>query len=122
MAEGTREAGEADDELVSVSKARAREASPRVAACARQETMENEFREAVRLAHENCSSRDCRRCPRTIPREAMSDTLAVSRSNLIDQSSSRDAKRGHYCKADDDRLMPMIRALVDRRLMYGCLI
>lgn len=71
MAEGSREAVEADDEVVNASKVRELEKQVRdLHRVLDKKTMENEIlREAVRLAHEKNSSRDCRRCPRKIPRE-----------------------------------------------------
>ena len=51
--------------------------------------------------------------------KAIADALEVSRSNLIDRSAMRTAKRGRYSIADDERLIPMIRAFVDERPTYG---
>jgi transposase len=89
MAEGSREAVEADDEVVSAAKVRELEKQVReLQRVLGKKTMENEIlREAVRLAHEKNSSCDCRRCPRTIPREgdrrhARSLAIEFDRSKL----------------------------------------
>jgi len=90
VAEGSREAVEADGEGVSAAKVRELEKQVReLQRVLGKKTMENEIlREAVRLAHEKKnSSRDCRRCPRTIPREgdrrhARSLAIEFDRSKL----------------------------------------
>jgi putative transposase len=46
-------------------------------------------------------------------------TLDVARSNLIERVSKKRPKRTTYDKADDVRLVPMIRELVDLRPTYG---
>jgi hypothetical protein len=110
-----------DDEAVSAAKARELEKQVReLQRVLGKKTMENEIlREAVRLAHEKKLIAIAVAALGRFPMKAIADTLEVSRSNLIDQSSSRRAKRGRYSKADDDRLMPMIRAFVDERPTYG---
>ena len=51
--------------------------------------------------------------------KAIADALEVSRSNLTARSSHARPKRGHYEKSDDERLIPMIRAIVDERPTNG---
>jgi putative transposase len=50
---------------------------------------------------------------------AIAETLDVARSNLIERVAKKRAKRTTYDKADDVRLVPMIRELVDLRPTYG---
>ena len=51
--------------------------------------------------------------------KAIADALEVSRSNLTARSSHARPKRGRYEKSDDERLIPMIRAIVDERPTNG---
>ena len=51
--------------------------------------------------------------------KAVSDTLDVARSNLY---STQGKKRGPYRKAEDDALLPLIRAIVDQRASFGYLL
>jgi putative transposase len=46
-------------------------------------------------------------------------TLGVARSNLIERRAGSSRPRGHYHKAEDSRLLPLIRRLVDERPSYG---
>jgi len=47
------------------------------------------------------------------------DTLEVARSNINDRRKRENRKRGWYKKADDAKLLPIIRELVDQRPTYG---
>ena len=50
---------------------------------------------------------------------AIAKTLDVARSNLVERVAKKRPKRTTYDKADDARLVPMIRELVDLRPTYG---
>jgi transposase len=123
MAEGSREAVEADDEVVSATKVRELEKQVReLQRVLGKKTMENEIlREAVRLVHEKKTHLSIAVASLgRFPVKAIADTLEVSRSNLIDQSAGGRAKRSRYSIADDERLTPMIRTFFDERPTYGC--
>ena len=49
----------------------------------------------------------------------IADTLGVSRSNLFGRLAGPGRSRGSYVKADDEILLPLIRAIVDERPTYG---
>jgi putative transposase len=49
----------------------------------------------------------------------ITETLGVSRSNLLDRRSGRARPRGCYRKPEDDGLLPLIRRFVDERPTYG---
>ena len=51
--------------------------------------------------------------------KAVSDTLGVARSNLIERAARPGTPRGPYRKPEDDALLPAIRQLVDARPSYG---
>jgi hypothetical protein len=51
--------------------------------------------------------------------KAVTDTLGVSRSNLVERLKGRSKPRGSYHKAEDAELLPIIRRLVDQRPTYG---
>jgi putative transposase len=52
--------------------------------------------------------------------KTITDTLGVSRSNLYEKrQEGQGASRGHYRKAEDDILLPLIREIADARATYG---
>ena len=52
--------------------------------------------------------------------KTIADTLGVSRSNLYEKrQEEQGASRGHYRKAEDDTLLPLIREIADARATYG---
>ena len=51
--------------------------------------------------------------------KTVADTLGVARSHLHDRLRRPGSVRGAYRKADDEALLPLIRALVDARPTYG---
>jgi putative transposase len=51
--------------------------------------------------------------------KTISDTLAVSRSNLIGRIERAAKKRSMYAKPADEWLLPLVRELVDERPTYG---
>lgn len=52
--------------------------------------------------------------------KTIADTLGVSRSNLYEKRhEEQDASRGHYRKAEDENLLPLIREIADVRATYG---
>ena len=51
--------------------------------------------------------------------KTVADTLGVSRSNLIARRDGLAKPRRRYQKAEDARLLPLIRMLVDERPTYG---
>jgi len=52
--------------------------------------------------------------------KTIADTLGVSRSNLYEKRQDEEgAPRGHYRKAEDDTLLPLIREIADARATYG---
>ena len=51
--------------------------------------------------------------------KTVADTLGVARSHLHDRLRRPGSVRGGYRKADDEALLPLIRALVDARPTYG---
>jgi len=123
MAEGSREAVSADDEVVSAAEVRdLRRQVRELQRVLGKKTMENEIlREAVQLAHENKT--DIAFAVAATGRFAMktiAETFDVSRSNLIERIERRNqSDRGAYAKADDEWLLPLIREIVDRRPTYG---
>jgi hypothetical protein len=120
MAEGSRRAVRADDELVFANEVR--ELKRQVRELERmlgKKTIENEIlREAVTLAQEKNYSRGCLAATGRFPVKAIADMLEVSSSNLIDRSLNRRSRRA-YRKADDGELLAAIRPLVDQRPTYG---
>jgi putative transposase len=50
---------------------------------------------------------------------AITETLGVARSNLIERRTRSTKSRGRYRKAEDADLLPLIRAIVDERPTYG---
>ena len=51
--------------------------------------------------------------------KAISVTLGVSRSNLVERLTGKGRPRRHYHKAEDVTLLPILRRLVDERPTYG---
>lgn len=52
--------------------------------------------------------------------KTIADTLGVSCSNLYEKrQEEQGASRGHYRKAEDDTLLPLIREIADARATYG---
>ncbi|WP_328707234.1 IS3 family transposase, partial [Citreicoccus inhibens] len=51
----------------------------------------------------------------------MAEALGVSRSNLVRSTSATapSKPRGGYLKADDEWLLPLVRAVVHQRASYG---
>ena len=49
----------------------------------------------------------------------IASTLGVARSNLIERRMGSSRPRGRYHKAEDNRLLPLIRQLVGERPSYG---
>ena len=51
--------------------------------------------------------------------KAVAETLGVARSNLIDRRAGVTKPRGRYRKDEDADLLPLIRAIIDKRPTYG---
>lgn len=51
--------------------------------------------------------------------KTVAETLGVARSNLIDRQAGGAKPRGRYRKDQDAVLLPLIRAIVDKRPTYG---
>lgn len=121
MAEGSREAIRADDQVVSVAEVR--ELQKKVREMQRvldKKTMENEIlRDALQIAHEKKTYFAIAvLVTGRYGVKAVAGSLGVARSNLIKRLSTDQRKRESYVKADDADLLPLIREL-DSRPMYG---
>src|SRR5262245_66431580 len=53
------------------------------------------------------------------PMKTIANVLGVARSHLHERVHRPTAARGSYCKAADEKLLPLIRRLVDERPTYG---
>jgi putative transposase len=51
--------------------------------------------------------------------KTVSDTLEIARSNLVERVEQKAARRVAYAKADDEWLLPKVRALLAERASYG---
>ena len=121
MSESGREAVRADDEVVPAVEARRLEERVRdLERLLGKKTMEVEIlKEALELARSK-NDRAVQLCARRrFPMKAVTDTLCVARSNIIERVKDGRARRGPQVRKGDLELAAKIRHLVDERPTYG---